>query len=104
MDFSDLEAAIATQSWEQTPGEDVQTEELQDRMHQFQNATLEEIRELMETAVESYALLSPSLPDALKHKARREIEFLEGLFQARLNTLILTFRGRQSSDLDWQMA
>lgn len=54
----------------------------------YGNASLEEIADLLEGVVESYALLRPTLPPQLRQSARDEIEFFANLFQDQLNQLL----------------
>ncbi len=82
LDFSDLEL-LAQQQIDFSP-----TEALAAEVHHYQNATLEELAELLEERVESYTLLLPTLPVPLQRSARQEIEFFAALFQERIESLL----------------
>jgi hypothetical protein len=54
----------------------------------YENASLHELFYLLESAVESYALVREHLATALRESAEREIEFFLFLLQERLNLLL----------------
>lgn len=54
----------------------------------YENAPLHELFHLLESAVESYALVRDHLATALRESAEREIEFFLFLLQERLNLLL----------------
>ncbi len=47
---------------------------------QYQDATPEEILDLLEEAIQTYAMLAPTLPHCLRNTARQEIEFFLSLY------------------------
>jgi hypothetical protein len=55
---------------------------------QYEDVPLNEIFELLESAVESYTALAPSLSQRLRESAEQEIEFFYSLTQRRLGNLI----------------
>jgi hypothetical protein len=54
----------------------------------YENASLHELFELLESAIESYTLVQDHLAVALRESAEKEIEFFSLLLQERLNTLL----------------
>lgn len=54
---------------------------------QYQNATAEEILNLLAEVAETYAILAPTLPQNLEYSARKEIEFFLSLYQDKRNRL-----------------
>ncbi|HAA31814.1 MAG TPA: hypothetical protein DCE56_34095 [Cyanobacteria bacterium UBA8553] len=57
------------------------SETLESKRQQYMDVIPEEILELLEEALETYALLAPSLPSALQDIAVKEIEFFMSLYQ-----------------------
>jgi hypothetical protein len=57
-------------------------------MPQYQNAPLAEVFDLLESAVESYTIVMPSLAPHLQESARQEIEFFFSVLQDRLHRLL----------------
>ena len=78
-EFSDLEI-LAQQNIDSQSTKDMQTWD-------YQDASLEEIVDLLEEVSEPFALLAPSLPPQLQQSARKEIEFLTSLYQQRVAEL-----------------
>ncbi len=78
-EFNDLEI-LAQQNIDLQSTKDMQTWE-------YQDASLEEIVDLLEEVSEPFALLASSLPPQLQQSARNEIEFLTSLYQQRLANL-----------------
>lgn len=78
-EFSDLEI-LAQQNIDLQSTKDMQTWD-------YQDASLEEIVDLLEEVSEPFALLAPSLPPQLQQSARKEIEFLTSLYQQRIAEL-----------------
>jgi hypothetical protein len=64
------------------------TEVLASHTPQYENAPLEEIFDLLESAVETYTALAPTLPTTFKRSAEQEIEFFYALIQTRINGLL----------------
>ena len=54
---------------------------------EYKNAPLTEVFDLLESALESYAV-TPTLAESLQESARREIEFFFSLLQEKLNLLL----------------
>jgi len=54
---------------------------------QYKNAPLTEIFDLLESALETYAV-TPTLAETLQESARREIEFFFSLLQEKLDALL----------------
>lgn len=78
-EFSDLEI-LAQQNIDLQSTKDMQT-------WHYQDASLEEIVDLLEEVSEPFALLAPILPPQLQQSARKEIEFLTSLYQQRMAEL-----------------
>lgn len=78
LDFKDLEA-LAQQNIEWMP-----TAVTSGQKRQYQDASPEEILDLLEGVRESFALLASKLPPRLQQSARQEIEFFTALYQQRL--------------------
>lgn len=57
------------------------SEALAARIPQYQKVSAEEILDLLEAAVETYALLKEALSPRLRHIARKEIDFFLGVYQ-----------------------
>ncbi|NJO77774.1 MAG: hypothetical protein HC827_04100 [Cyanobacteria bacterium RM1_2_2] len=54
----------------------------------YENASLHELFDLLESAIESYTLVQDHLAVALRESAEKEIEFFSLLLQERLNSLL----------------
>jgi hypothetical protein len=65
---------------------------------QYENAPLDEIFELLESAVETYTTLAPTLPTSFKRSAEQEIEFFYALIHNRINGLLDQVSLGHSSD------
>lgn len=57
------------------------SETLESKRQQYMDVIPEEILELLEEALETYAMLAPSLPPTLQDIAVQEIEFFMSLYQ-----------------------
>lgn len=75
VDFRDLET-LAQQNLDSTL-----SEALASREEQYQDASPEEILELLEEATETFCPLAPKLPPYLQDTARKEIDFFMALYQ-----------------------
>lgn len=82
VDFTDLELLA------QTPIEFVPQEQLNQAAAQYDNAPLQELFDLLESAVDSYTLIRNSLTVPLQASAEKEIEFFLSLLQDRLDSLL----------------
>ncbi len=81
VDFRDLEA-LAFQNLD-LPLFEV----LASRKKQYQDATPEEILDLLEEAAQTYAIVAPTLPSCLQNSAKKEIAFfLELYFDNLINS------------------
>ena len=78
-EFNELEI-LAQQNIDLQSTKDMQTWE-------YQDASLDEIVDLLEEVSEPFALLASSLPPELQQSARKEIEFLTSLYQQRIAEL-----------------
>ena len=56
------------------------------RTHQLQDATLEEVLDLLAEAVETYTILAPTLSTDLLEQACNELEFLTNLCRQLSNS------------------
>jgi hypothetical protein len=54
---------------------------------QYKDASLNEILDLLECAVETYSAIAPTLPQQLRESAEQEIDFFYFLTQKRLGTI-----------------
>jgi|GEM_PF-3051613 hypothetical protein len=81
-DFSTLEL-IATQ-----PLNFNAKEVLKSQASQYEDVPLNEIFDLLESAVETYNAIAPTLCHRLRESAEQEIEFFYSLTQKRLDSLI----------------
>jgi hypothetical protein len=70
--------------------------ELVDRALQYEDASLEEIFDLLEESIETYVTVAPNLPIALRQSARKETEFFAWLFQERIAELCYTLHPPES--------
>ncbi len=75
MEFRELKALA-----EQNPDSTL-SETLESKRQQYMDVIPEEILELLEEALETYAMLAPSLPPMLQDIAVQEIEFFISLYQ-----------------------
>jgi hypothetical protein len=82
IDFSDLER-LAQQPIAFSPRSLLATQATT-----YQAAPLAEVFDLLESAVESYAMVQQTLAPRLQESAQQEIEFFFGLLQERLNMLM----------------
>jgi hypothetical protein len=55
---------------------------------QYEGVPLNEIFDLLESAVETYTAIAPTLPQCLRESAEEEIDFFYSLTQKRLGSLI----------------
>jgi hypothetical protein len=55
---------------------------------QYENVPLNEIFDLLESAVETYNAIAPTLSQRLRESAEQEIEFFYSLIQQRIGSLI----------------
>jgi hypothetical protein len=55
---------------------------------QYDGVPLDEIFDLLESAVETYTAIAPTLPQRLRESAEQEIDFFYSLTQKRLGSLI----------------
>jgi hypothetical protein len=55
---------------------------------QYEGVPLNEIFDLLESAVETYTAIAPTLPQRLRESAEQEIDFFYSLTQKRLGSLI----------------
>ncbi|HEY9625358.1 MAG TPA: hypothetical protein V6C78_33875 [Crinalium sp.] len=76
------------------------TPELADRALQYEDASLEEIFDLLEESIESYVTVAPNLPPELRRSARKETEFFAWLFQERIAELVYTLHPPESYSLN----
>ncbi|MFB2918830.1 MULTISPECIES: hypothetical protein [Aerosakkonema] len=65
---------------------------------QYQDATPQEILELLEEVAHSYAVLAPTLSPNLRYSARKEIEFFAFLYQDSLKKLTNPHKVRESQE------
>lgn len=56
---------------------------------QYEDVSLNEIFDLLESAVETYNAIAPTLSKHLRESAEQEIEFFYSLTQKRLSSLIV---------------
>lgn len=80
-DFNDLEI-IAQQNLDLKSTNAIDTQTCD-----YQDASLEEIVDLLAEVTEPFALLASSLPPHLQQSARKEIDFLTSLYQQRVAEL-----------------
>jgi hypothetical protein len=66
---------------------------------QYDDASLNELFDLLEGAIETYASLSPSLSQHLRESAEQEIEFFYRLTQQRLGSMLKQARFSHLSDV-----
>jgi hypothetical protein len=85
VDFTDLEVLVH-QAVDLSPKHALDV--LASQVPHYQNAPLSEIFELLESAVETYTVLSGKLSPPLKERAEQEIEFFYSLTQERLGSLL----------------
>jgi hypothetical protein len=55
---------------------------------QYEDVSLNELFDLLEAAIETYTVLSPSLSQRLRESAEQEIEFFYRLTQERLGSML----------------
>lgn len=84
-DFNDLEI-LAQQNLDLKPTNTIDTQ-----TWEYQDASLEEIADLLAEVTEPFAVLASSLPPQLQQSARKEIEFLTLLYQQRVAELDQNF-------------
>lgn len=65
---------------------------------QYQNATPEEILNLLAEVAETYAILASTLPQNLEYSARKEIEFFLSLYQDKRNKLSYFQKSQHSQE------
>jgi hypothetical protein len=59
---------------------------------QYEGVPLNEIFDLLESAVETYTAIAPTLPQRLRESAEQEIDFFYSLTQKRLGSLVTQLR------------